>query len=311
MFDGDLGHSAVSDTTVTRAVVASVQEGAVRRGERAALVDGGRELAFSTFAAVVPAAAAGLGRHGVLPGDVGAIHLSGVCDLALALHAVTAVGAVPAPLPRGAPVDELSRMMSESGARFLLTGGAQAAASLAAVERSYVRQVFAFGDLPGATPFARLVEGGPARPPEPGHTVDPLNDLALRLWEPPAEITHADRLADLYRLGGLAGIGEGDVLACAPGDCSPLTAIGLMDLCLTQGATFVGVADSGVPALLESVRAHGATMAVVTPDALRALAYDHPALDGPRVRLLVTGVPDPEVVQACRTRHGWTVAALI
>ncbi|TDD60337.1 AMP-binding protein, partial [Actinomadura rubrisoli] len=165
MLQGDTGPLAVSDTTVTQAVLEAARENAVRYRDRSALADSGQELGYGHLAEVVPAAAGGLLRHGVRAGDVGAIHLAGVCDLALAVHAVTAAGAVPAPLPAGAAPAELAAMLNETGARFLLTGGEIAERSLAAAERSYVRQVFAFGDVPGATPFGRLVEAGTGGPP--------------------------------------------------------------------------------------------------------------------------------------------------
>ncbi|MGI5163555.1 AMP-binding protein [Spirillospora sp. CA-253888] len=306
MSDGDHGRPAFAGTTATRVVTEAAWENAARYADRPALVDPGRRLGYGGFATAVPAAAAGLRRHGVRPGDTAALHLTGVCDLALAVHAVSAAGAVPAPLPRGASVAELAAMMIESGARLLLTCSETAAVSLAATERSYVRQVFAFGDVPDATPFARLVEaGGPA-----GAASDPLHDLALRLCAPPEKITHADRLADLHRLGVKAGVGAGDVLVCAGEDCAIPTRLGLVDLCLIRGATLVGVPEPGVAPLLAAIGRHRATMAVVTPAKLRALLRDGVAPPVPGVRLLVTGYPDPEVVRECRARHGWEAVPL-
>jgi acyl-coenzyme A synthetase/AMP-(fatty) acid ligase len=314
MFDGDSGRPAVSDATVTEAVLDAARRNTLRCAGRPAMVAPGRRLGYSRFSVVVPAAAAGLVRHGTRSGDVGAIHLADACDMALAVHAVTAAGAVPAPLPPHASARELARLMNECGARFLMTGsGEEAVLALAATERSYVRQVFAFGDLPGATPFARLVDDHdarvPARDAPPG--VDLARDLALMLSDPPEALTHADRLAGLRGLGDLAGIARHDVLACCSWDCSPSTWLGLMDLCLIQGATFVGVADGEAGALLGDVREHGATLAVVSPDKLRTLAYESEA-DQERapVRLLVAGTPDPDAVRAVRSRHGWTVTAL-
>ncbi|GAA2588521.1 AMP-binding protein [Actinomadura fulvescens] len=310
----DAGRLAVAETTVTGAVLETAREMAVRRGERAALRDPHETLSYSRFAAVVPAAAAGLRRQGVRPGDLGAVHLGRACDVAVAVHSITAAGAVPVLLPPGATAGELAALMSESGARFLLTGGALAPVSMAATERSYVRQVFTFGEVAGATPFARLVADGGAGAEPAGLAappVDPLRDLALRLGDPREDLTHADRLADLYRLAGAVGITECDVLACRAGDVPMPTWIGLIDLCLAHGATFVGAAD--VPegaALLTAVERNAATIAVVSPAGLRALAYDHDAAPRAGLRLLVTGAADPEVVRACRDRHGWTVSPL-
>ncbi|TDB80544.1 long-chain fatty acid--CoA ligase [Actinomadura sp. KC216] len=294
-------------TTITETVLDAVRGNAARRAG-AALIDPARELGYAAFAEEVAAAADGLRRHGARPGDVGAVHVSGVCDLAVAVHAVSASGAVPALLPPDAAPAEAAALLTESGARFLLAGADTAARTLAAAERSYVRQVFAFGDVPGTTPFARLLEPGPGTgdPPAP----DPLRDPALRLCAPPEEITHADRLADLYRLGGALGLGRGDVLVLSGRDVTAPTWIGLTDLCLTQGVTAVGVPGAGTRALLDAILDHGATAAVVTPAKLRAIAFDHGRIPVTGVRLLVTGTPPAEAARACRDRYAWTVSPL-
>ncbi|MFG2005382.1 AMP-binding protein [Spirillospora sp. NPDC048911] len=304
------GRLAVAETTVTRAVLEAARETAVRNGDRAAVEGPHETLTFSRFAAVVPAAAAGLSRQGVLPGDVGAVHLSRPGDLALALHAITAAGAVPLPLSPGGTAGELAALMSERRARFLLTDGELAAVSMAATERSYVRQVFAFGEVPGATAFGRLVAAGADAEPAgrfAGTQVDPLRDLALLLGDPREEFTHADRLAGLHRLAGAVGITASDVLACRAGDLPMPIWIGLIDLCLLHGATFAGVPAPGP--LLTAAGRSAATIAIVSPAGLHALAHDH-AAPHEGLRLLVTGVTDPETVQACRDRHGWTITPL-
>ncbi|MFI0407527.1 AMP-binding protein [Actinomadura sp. 3N508] len=298
-------------STITETVLDAVRANAARRAG-AALIDPARRLGYAAFAEQVAAAADGLRRHGARPGDVGAVHVSGVCDLALAVHAVSASGAVPALLPPDAGPAEAAALLTESGARFLLTGADTAARTLPAAERSYVRQVFAFGDVPGTTPFERLLEPGPDTGSDTGDapSPDPLRDPALRLCAPPEEITHADRLADLYRLGGALGLGRGDVLVLSGRDVPAPTWIGLTDLCLTQGATAVGVADPGTRALLDAILDHQATAAVVTPAKLRAIAFDHGRIPVTGVRLLVTGVPPAEAARACRDRYAWTVSPL-
>ncbi|WP_153538181.1 AMP-binding protein [Actinomadura macrotermitis] len=316
MLDGHHGRTAVSDTTVTAAVLAAAREHAAGRPGAAALLDPFHRLGYARFAEAVPAAATGLCRLGVRPGDVAAIHLPGVCELALAVHAVSAAGAVPAPLPAGAGAAELAAMMTDSGARFLLTGGATAAEAVAATEHSYVRQVFSFGNVPGAVPFARLVEAGtPAAPgpgplPGPVPPPDPLRDLALLLCDPPGRVTHAERFADLYRLAAAADLGPGDVLACSAHDVPAPTWIGLADVCLTAGAAFAGVPGPDPAALLAAIERHAATVAVVTPAKLGALVHGNAAPPAPGLRLLLTGPPAPELVRACRLHHGWTVQAL-
>ncbi|MGI5208515.1 AMP-binding protein [Spirillospora sp. CA-108201] len=302
----------VHDATITDVVLEAAREAAdraaaSRRGGRAALVDPAGELGHAGFARAVPAAANGLRRHGIRHGDVGAVHVAGVRELAVAAHAVTAAGAVPVLLPPWGTSAGLAALMNETGARFLLTGEDTAALSMAAVERSFVRQVFAFGDVPGTTAFRRLLEPGAA--PDGGPR-GPLRAPALRVPAPPEDFTHADRLADLCRLRGALDIADGDVLALCGPDVPALTRMGLVDLCLVRGATLVGVPGGGAEDLLEAIVGHRATAAVVTPAKLRAIAFDHGRVPVPGVRLLVAGAPSAEAVRACRARHRWPVAPL-
>ena len=308
MPEGSMAPLTVAGTTITEAVLDAARANAIRYGNRPVLVDPGERLGFAEFVESVPAAANGLRRHGVRDGDVGAIHVTGGCDLAMAVHAVAAAGAVPALLPPDGTPAETAALMNDSGARFMLTCSSTAGRALAAAERSYVRQVFAFGDVPDTTPFARLLEAGPVvdAPSSP----DPLRDPALRLLAPAEELTHADRLADLYRLGGTLDLGAGDVLAVPGQDLPVLTRIALTDLCLTQGVTLVGVPGTEPGDLLEAILDHEATAAVVTPAKLRAIAFDQGRIAVPDVRLLSTGTPSVEAVRACRIRHGWTVSPL-
>ncbi|MEU9869030.1 AMP-binding protein [Actinomadura sp. NPDC048021] len=299
--------ATITDVVLEAAGEAAERAAASRRGERPALVDPAGGLARGDFARAVPAAAEGLRRHGVRKGDPGAVHVSGVRELAVAVHAVAAAGAVPVLLPAGGGTDGLAALMNESGARFLLTGEDTADLSMAAVERSYVRQVFAFGDVPGATPFRRLLEPGAA---PGGGPPGSLRDTALRVPSPPRDITHADRLADLDRLSGTLGVSDGDVLVLCGQDVSARTRMGLVDLCLMRGATLVGVPGRDAADLLEAILGQRATAAVVTPAKLRAIAFDHGRVAVAGVRLLVTGAPSAEAVRACRARHGWRVVPL-
>ncbi|RMI31566.1 long-chain fatty acid--CoA ligase, partial [Actinomadura harenae] len=149
----------------------------------------------------------------------------------------------------------------------------------------------------GGTPGTGVGSAGPGvPPPEP----------ALRLFEPPVDLTHGDRFAALHRLAAVTRIHSGDVLVCGVRDCRPDVLIGLSDLCLAHGATLVGVPEPEVAPLLHAIGAHRATAAVVTPEKLRALTFDHAPVPVPDVRLLVTGTVDPEVARACHHRHGWS-----
>ncbi|REE95096.1 AMP-binding enzyme [Thermomonospora umbrina] len=294
--------------TVPAAVLDAVARQAARAPGKPALIDGAdaRALAYGELAALVPAVARGLARRGVRPGDLGGVHLDGARDLALAVYAVAAAGAVPLLLPAAASVDELARLLAAEEARFLFTSAALAGPALAATDRSYVRQVFSFGDVVGATPFTALP--APDRPGDDRPAVDPMRDLALRT--PAGGFTHADRLAGIVRWSGSVEPAHTDVLvACATefGHAAE-TWMGLIDLALTHGATFVAATGRGGPALLAAAEGHGATIAVTTPATLRSLVHDPTARrSAAGLRLVVIGHMPAEIEHDCRRRHGWSV----
>jgi acyl-coenzyme A synthetase/AMP-(fatty) acid ligase len=308
--------------TLTTAVLGAIDEHLTGRADRPALIDAvdGRSLTYAEMASVVPAAGAGLARRGVRTGDVAAVYVVGARDLALAVHALAAAGAVPAPISPATSADDLAARLTAYGARLLVTAPPLAEAAIAAADRSYVRQVFAlsnpaFDDVTGATGFGELLGGGGPRP-----RIDPLCDHALLVDGPGAgpgagraqRLTHADRLAGLYRLAAGTAVDAGDVLVAASAGCPVATWLGLIDVALLGGVTFVAVTRAGSAPLLRAIETYGATLAVVSPATLTALAYDGAVMPrpGPTPRLLVTGPAPGDVVRACRRRYDWSIDTL-
>ncbi|MEO5877492.1 MAG: AMP-binding protein, partial [Streptosporangiaceae bacterium] len=242
--DGDV-EIEVADGTVTRAVLGGPP------GAR--LVDDAASLTQAEFAAAVRSAGAGLACRGLRRGDTGAVLVSGAADFAVAVHAVAATGAAALPLA-AAPAVDLGRTLARWEVRVLIAAPALAGLAVAAVEYSSVRQVITFGSVPGTTAFADLSTTIPQRRnPAP---VDPLNDLALCCGE--ERFTHA-RWLD--HLGTLPELEASDVVVAVAADCSPVTWIGLIDMAVTRGATFVAVASPDeLPAAMQQ---HGGTVAVL------------------------------------------------
>ncbi|SEG06414.1 AMP-binding enzyme [Thermomonospora echinospora] len=296
---------AASARTIPAAVLDAVIRQAARTPGKAALIDGTRSLGYRELATLVPATARGLARRGVRPGDLGGVHLDCACDLTLAVHAVAAAGAVPLLLPPGADVAELAGLLVDSQARFLFTSAALSGPALAATERSYVRQVFAFGEVAGATPVAELPV--PAPPGEADRPVaGPPHDPAL--WTPRGRLSHADLLSHISRRAATLQIDGTDVLVAAAAEFARAaeTWLGLIHLALAHGATFVAVPGPGGPSLLTTAGRHRATVAVTIPDTLRALAACPTCRPPAGLRVAVIGRPSPQAADTCR-RHGWTV----
>lgn len=259
------GLGGVADETITQAVLGAPP------GAR--LVDGSASLTQTEFAAAVRSAAAGLTRRGLGCGDTGAVLVPGAADFAVAVHAVTAAGAIALPLA-AASAAELGGTLACWGVRVLVTAPDLADLALAAVEHSAVRQVITFGSVPGTTSFSDLRTAIPHQ--RPAAPVNPRVDLALRCGE--ESFTHAQWLA---RLGMFPEIRSSDVVAAVATDCSPATWIGLIDIALAKGATFVAVAScEDLPKALER---HSATVAVLGPESLPGVSW---VVRGRQVRVL-------------------------
>ncbi|MQA84260.1 MAG: AMP-binding protein [Streptosporangiales bacterium] len=236
---------AVPSATVTQMVLHA--SGAPEA--KPALVDAceGTALTYAELISTTAAASAGLVRRGVRTGDVAAVHASSVREYVLALHTLVAAGAAAVPLPADAPVEELADRLTDCDARLLMTAPSLADDALAATERSRVRQVFAFGQVPGTTPYAELLSDGPR--PEPA--IDPPRDLALifcetaPLGQPPTTtaLTHAQWVAELRDLLGVA-VDCGVVFVPPPRRPDRAYAV-TIDLALVLGATLLTVDDPG------------------------------------------------------------------
>ena len=263
----------VADVSVTCRLVSA----ATGRAGQVALVGGswsgswasGEDCGYASLAATVRAAASGLAWRGLRPGDVVGIIVPDVVSFVLAVHAVRAAGAVPSPVRPELSAVETAGQLAESGARMIITAQPLAGVALAAADRSWVRQVFSFGEAHGATPFDDLLGLDMLRPSR-GRP----DDVALlpfcrgadgRLR--PAPVSHAALARHLDETDQWACFTSHDVvLAGAPaGDGLAYSAI--IDSALLRGATVVSTAVSDLAA---GAVAHHATVAVVPDAAARA-----------------------------------------
>lgn len=269
--------------TVTQAVLAAAGE----QGDKAAVIDAadGRCVTYAELADFIPLAAAGLARRGLRPGDVAAVLVTSARDYALAVHALVAAGVVPAPLDPGLSVDELAERLIASEARVLVTGEAVADTALAAVEQSYVRQVFAFGEVADATPFDELLTGGPI----PASGTDPSAALLL-CDEPggPIALTHAERVADLRRMLAGEDCAASDVVVVTVSGRSARFRADIIDAALIRGGTLIAVCEPGPGAFLRAVRDHRPTAAFVGPERPESERWEP-------LRFVPLGAEPPEV----------------
>jgi acyl-coenzyme A synthetase/AMP-(fatty) acid ligase len=245
------------------------------RGEEPALVGGaalgpGRRLSYADFGRMVQASAAGLAWHGVRSGDAVGLCAPDAASYALAVHAIRAAGAVPSPVCGGATATRMAQQLTDCGARILITGPPLVPLALAAVERSWVRQVISFGDEPGTIPFGSLLSRGslPA-------IRCAAAELALLPYDSgpggalrPVPMTHGQLAEELLRLAARTPMTGQDVVITAPPAGEGRAYSVLVDLALLEGATIVATSSTGstdAADIADTARVYGGTAAIVHP----------------------------------------------
>jgi acyl-CoA synthetase (AMP-forming)/AMP-acid ligase II len=215
---------------------------------------GGGSYSYACLATTVQAAAAGLTWRGLRPRDVVGVLAPDVVGFTLAMHAVRAAGGVPSPVDSSLCAVETAGQLAESGARMVITAPPLADTALAAVDRSWVRQVFSFVDAPGATRFSDLLGLDMIRPSR-GRPDDVAllpftrgQDGRLR----PAPVSHRELFDLVDKADQGAGITSRDVVLALPPAGDGLEYAALIDSALLRGATVC------------AVRKHELTMAAAT-----------------------------------------------
>jgi hypothetical protein len=143
-----------------RAVTEHILTMADQAGYGAALIDAGAEASVITwpqFARMVRTAARGLSRRGLREADTAGILVHDAVSHVVAVHVVRAAGGIAVPIRPSQAVPDIAAQLKQGQARLLITSAALAELAIQAAERSWVRQVFAFGDAEGTTPFGSLL----------------------------------------------------------------------------------------------------------------------------------------------------------
>jgi len=257
-----------------------------RTGYRAALVDAADATVttWPQFAHTIRAAACGLSRRGLRDADTVGVLVQDAASHAVAVHAVRAAGAVAAPVQPAATVADAAAHLKACRARLLITSAGLAEVAAQAAERSWVRQVFAFGEAAGTTPFGSLL--GAAEHGHHHHGPVPLTPSAPSgpsgphggAW--PTTGAGAEVILDRARLRAdatgfssakAAGPGRDrsepgwwltcrDIVVAGPPCGDPNAYTALLDLALAAGATIVAAPAGHITA---AVRAYNGTAAIV------------------------------------------------
>jgi acyl-CoA synthetase (AMP-forming)/AMP-acid ligase II len=257
---------------------------AARLGDKPALVDGvtGRTITYRELAADADRVAAGLVARGFHPGDVLAVHCPNLPEYAVIAYGAMAAGGIVTGANPGLTVEELAGQLADAGARLLVTVPALVDRAVAAAEKAGVEEVYVLGAAPGATPFGELT----------GHTypsvrvpIDPDRDLAALPYSSGTsglpkgvELTHAAMVANVRQSQEALGFRQDDVVVAVAPFFHALGFNVVLPGSLAAGATVVTLARFELAAFLRVIQQHRATLTIVVPPIVLALAY-HPLVD--------------------------------
>jgi hypothetical protein len=259
----------VSDCSPDRALTGRILDIADEAGYRAALIDAtdGSVTAWPRFARTVRAAAGGLARRGLAEGDTAGVFVQDAASAAIAVNAIRAAGGRACLIRSDAGPADIAARLNACGARVLITSAPLAELAAEGADRSRVRQIIAFGDADGTTPFSSLLGSGRHSQPDEQAAAGPgfaeRSGFAHESGRPEGNGRADERdLAD----SGEAGLGgelthRDVVVACPPGGDGPAYT-SLLDLTLLAGATLVA---APVPLVVAALRVYKGTAAIVPP----------------------------------------------
>ena len=263
----------VSDCSPDRALTERILEVADEAGYRAALIDAtdGSVTAWPRFARTVRAAAAGLARRGLAEGDTAGVFVQDAASAAIAVNAIRAAGGRACLIRSDAGPSDIADRLNACAARVLITSAPLAGLAAEGADRSRVRQVIAFGDADGTTPFSSLLGSGrhsssdwqPDGQAAAGPGFAERSGPAHESGRPEGNgQTHERDLTDSGGPGSAGDLTHRDVVVAGPpcGDGPAYTS--LLDLTLLAGATLVA---APVPLVAPALRVYKGTAAIVPP----------------------------------------------
>lgn len=259
----------VSDCSPDRALTERILEVADEAGYRAALIDAtdGSVTAWPRFARTVRAAAAGLARRGLAEGDTAGVFVQDAASAAIAVNAIRAAGGRACLIRSDAGPSDIADRLNACAARVLITSAPLAGLAAEGADRSRVRQVIAFGDADGTTPFSSLLGSGRHSQPDGQAAAGPgfaeRSGPAHESGRPEGNgLTHERDLTDSGEPGSAGDLTHRDVVVAGPPCGGGPAYTSLLDLTLLAGATLVA---APVPLVAPALRVYKGTAAIVPP----------------------------------------------
>lgn len=273
---------------------------AARLGDKPAMVDGpsGRTLTYAQLAGGAKRVAAGLAARGFGKGDVFGIYSPNLPEYALAFLGVTMAGGINTTANPLYTAEELAKQLQDCKAKFLVTVPPFLDKALAAAKAAGVKEVFVFGEAPGATPFAELMKAGDT---PPAVKIDPNKDLAVLPYSSGTTglpkgviLTHHNLVANLCQCEGMQNwqcLDENDQVIAVLPYFHIYGMVVIQALGLARGATIISMPKFDMIEFLEIVQKYKITVLPLVPPIVLGLVK-HPAVanyDLKSVRLIFCG----------------------
>ncbi len=265
-----------------------VFQNASQRLDKPALIDGptGRTLTYGQLVGAIRLVAASLAQRGFKKGDVFAIYSPNIPEYAVIFHAVAMLGGINTTVNPLYTTEELLFQLQDANAKYLITIPLFLDKALEAAEKADLDEVFVFGEAPGATSFATLLQSdGQA----PSVDIDPSKDLVALPYSSGTTglpkgvmLTHENLVANMCQVDGV-GV---DVFKIRENDrCVGLLPffhiygmLVILNYGLYAGATVVTMPRFDLEQFLTIIQEHRISIVNVVPPILLALAK-HPIVD--------------------------------
>ena len=290
---------------------------AARLGDKAALIDAatGRTITYQQLVESIDRVASSLSQRGFRKGDVLGILSPNVPEYAIAFHAVASLGGIVTPINPLYTAHEIGLQLNDSSARLLITVPSFIDKAVQAAQASKVEEVFVFGEVEGATPFAELLQGNGA---VPDVQIDPREDVVVLPYSSGTTglpkgvmLTHYNLVANLTQMDGLDYFFESDTLICVLPLFHIYGLVVILNMGLHTGATIVTMQRFELEDFLRAVRDYQVSLAHLVPPIILALSKS-PIVDQyqlPNLKTIFSGAAPlgEELTRACMQRLNCTI----
>jgi acyl-CoA synthetase (AMP-forming)/AMP-acid ligase II len=289
-----------------------VLQHAQRLAEKPALIDGltGQQYTYGQLADAVRRVASGLAARGFGKGDVLALYSPNLPAYPIPFLAAASLGGITTTINPLYTIEELAFQLNDSQTLYLVTTPAFVEKALEGKHRSQVQDVFVFGQAPGATPFAVLLQ---SNGDVPEVEINAQEDVVALPYSSGTTglakgvmLTHRNLVANLCQFAPFGFVGEEDtVIGVLPFyHIYGLTVI--LSLSLANGATVVSLPRFDLLQYLQVLQDYQVTVGNMVPPIMLALAkqpvvenYDISHL---RVILSAAAPLGKELQEACADR---------